>query len=265
VSLTIGFLLGQVPSAASVLGEVIRHLRSSATPATTWIWWEDEGPQSVFQADVVALRGLGPVGLAVARQLETAGARCCNLVAPTTLATDKAAVVDALTAAGVAVPASVVADTWAGARQAAAVGPVVVKARYGRGGTGVVLADRGRLADRAPFPGPYLVQERLSHHGPDRKIFVIGGHVSAVQRRWPASTLDDKRGQPVAPDPREVAVATRAGSALGLEVYGVDLVPSDEGPVVVDVNAFPGFKGVAGAGAALAGHLLALSGAGTPA
>jgi len=260
MSLTIGFLLGQAPSASSVLIEAIDLLRRGATPTTTWMWREDQAmPEEMFQADVVALRGLSPVGLTVARRLEAARVRCCNRVGRTALATDKSAVMDALAGAGVAIPATAVVDTWAAARRAAVLRPVVVKTLMGRGGTGVVLADRGGLADAAPFPGPYLVQERIPHRGPDRKVFVIGGHVSGVLRRWPPATLDDKRGRAFDPDPDEVAVATRAGAALGLEVYGVDLVPSDGGPVVVDVNAFPGFKGVTGAGAALAAHLLALA------
>jgi ribosomal protein S6--L-glutamate ligase len=52
----------------------------------------------------------------------------------------------------------------------------------------------------------------------------------------------------VALDPDQVPaewseVALRAGAALGLNLFGVDLLVTDRGPVVIDVNAFPGFRG----------------------
>ncbi|MDQ4069776.1 MAG: hypothetical protein M3203_09965, partial [Actinomycetota bacterium] len=56
---------------------------------------------------------------------------------------------------------------------------------------------------------------------------------------------------------RRAAVA--AGAALGLEIFGVDLVVGGDGPVVVDVNGFPGFKGVPPAAAWIADHLRAVA------
>jgi len=256
---TVGFLLGRHPSGASVLAEVFGILRRAGVGISAWVCRADEAvPEELRSASVVALRQPGRDGIAVARRLEEAGARCCNTAAATAAASDKGAVLGALTGAGVPVPTSVILPTWAEARRAGAVGPVVVKALDGTGGTGVLLAERHGLPERAPFPGPYLVQERLAHPGPDRKVFVIGGAVWGVLRPWPPSGLSDKLGRSFDPTPEEEAVATRAGSALGLDVYGVDLVPTGDGPVVVDVNAFPGFKGVDGAAAALAAHLVAL-------
>jgi len=261
MTVTVGFLLGSGPSGASVLSLVAEHLRRAGAEVPTRVVGPAEVgvPEELHRADVVALRDLGPAGSSVAHRLEAAGVRCCNRAAATALTTRKEAVVTALAAAGVAVPPGVVVPTWADARLLGARGPVVAKALDGRGGTGVVLAERGGLAERAPFPGPYLVQERLAHDGPDRKVFVIGHRVWGVLRPWPPTGLADKRGQPFDPTPDEVAVAVASGAALGLEVFGVDLVPTGEGPVVVDVNAFPGFKGVEGAAAALAAHLLSLA------
>jgi glutathione synthase/RimK-type ligase-like ATP-grasp enzyme len=58
---------------------------------------------------------------------------------------------------------------------------------------------------------------------------------------------------PVTPQVREIAL--RCGEAMGLSLYGLDVIESPDGPVVVDVNYFPGYKGVPGAAAAIADHI----------
>lgn len=260
MTLTVAFLLGQRPSAASVLPEVIESLRRAGATVSTWV--DGAGaptPDQLPAGGVVVLRGLAPRGLLAAGRLETAGARCCNSVAATALASDKGLVHVALTGAGVRVPPGTILSAWAEVIEAGHLGPVAVKALDGRGGLAVVLAERRQLRTSAPFPGPYLVQERLPHPGPDRKIFVIGGHLWGVLRPWPPSAPGDKRGRAFCPTADEVALATQVGRTLGLEVYGVDVVPTVTGPVMVDVNPFPGFKGAEGAASALADHLLALA------
>lgn len=58
-------------------------------------------------------------------------------------------------------------------------------------------------------------------------------------------------------------MALRAGEVFGLDVYGVDLLDGPGEPVVVDVNAFPGIRGQAGAPEALAALALRVGGAGS--
>ncbi|MDQ4091387.1 MAG: hypothetical protein M3163_13965 [Actinomycetota bacterium] len=256
----VGFVLGQHPSSRSVLREVFEHLRRAGAGVSTWVC-SDGGPvpEELAEARAVALRGPNAQGLDVARRLEAAGARCCNAPEVTARASDKAVVVDALTSAGVPVPPSVLVSSWGDVLVAAGAGPIVVKMVDGSGGTGVLLAGPEGLPVSAPFPGPFLVQERLSHDGPDRKIFVVGPRIWGLLRPWPASRPADKLGRPFDPTPEDTVVAAAAGRALGLEVFGVDLVPTPRGPVVVDVNPFPGFKGVDGAALAIAGRLLTLA------
>lgn len=54
-------------------------------------------------------------------------------------------------------------------------------------------------------------------------------------------------------------LARRVGAATGLEVYGADVLVGDDGPRVVDVNAFPGFRGVPDAAEAVARHVLVVA------
>ncbi len=58
---------------------------------------------------------------------------------------------------------------------------------------------------------------------------------------------------PVTDEIRDIAI--RCGEALGLGLYGMDVIESPDGPVVVDVNYFPGYKGVPGAAAHIADYI----------
>jgi glutathione synthase/RimK-type ligase-like ATP-grasp enzyme len=62
-------------------------------------------------------------------------------------------------------------------------------------------------------------------------------------------------GRPVPVEPEVRDAAVRTGAALGLGLYGLDVIESPDGPVVVDVNYFPGYKGVPDAAAMIADHI----------
>lgn len=132
--------------------------------------------------------------------------------------------------------------------------PLIVKAARGSRGAGLWSAQAGEIVELAAgIPeGPYLVMERIPHSGDDLKVYVAGEWMAAVERPFPAKSLSDKLGRP-ARIPREVAATTReAGRLLDLTCYGCDFVLGPGGWILVDVNAFPGYKGAAEAPAALA-------------
>lgn len=131
--------------------------------------------------------------------------------------------------------------------------PLVVKAARGSQGAGLWTAEAGelrRLTARLP-QGSYLLMERIPHAGDDLKVYVVGEWMAAIERPFPAESLREKLGRP-AKVPGEVAAATReAGRLLGISCYGCDFVRGPEGWALVDVNAFPGYKGAEGAPEAL--------------
>ncbi|WP_245194745.1 ATP-grasp domain-containing protein [Kitasatospora phosalacinea] len=141
-------------------------------------------------------------------------------------------------------------------------GPVVVKSLRSRKEDLVARADtpeRWReLAGR--WPGePVLTQRPVDGDGWDRKVWVVGGEVFAERRRSELVPGAPER-RPWTPDDRERALALAAGPAFGLQVYGVDLLPGPDGPVAVDVNAFPGVRHQPGAPEALAALVLRTAG-----
>jgi ribosomal protein S6--L-glutamate ligase len=135
--------------------------------------------------------------------------------------------------------------------------PLVIKSRYSRRGDLVVkvhsVEEVRALAPRWRQE-PVLLQEFAGGDGWDIKVWVIGQQVFAARRRTSLEPPTVKEDFPlVAGDvPNEWAqVALKIGRVFGLRLYGVDLLMTTRGPLVVDVNAFPGFRGVHGASSAL--------------
>jgi ribosomal protein S6--L-glutamate ligase len=252
------FLLGRAPGTGSILPDVLARLTELGAQVHTR-QRASMALGDVVDADLLVLRGLDAAALRDAVALECSGVRCANRAAATALARDKAAAALTLRGAGVPVPLSLRTSDWAEAASWARGQAVVVKAVMGSRGAGVALIDDGSLPDAPPFAGPWLVEERIAHDGRDRKLYVVGDRVDGVLRRWPPRGLEDKLGSPLPVDTDLADLARRAAGALGLTLAGVDVVVGGGGPVVVDVNAFPGYKGVPGAAGRVAEHLWRLA------
>ncbi|MDO5535702.1 MAG: hypothetical protein Q4F65_13765, partial [Propionibacteriaceae bacterium] len=105
--------------------------------------------------------------------------------------------------------------------------------------------------------GPYVVEECIAHDGIDRKLYVAGAEVFGLLKPSTLLAEHTTSGEPFHPDDALRALALAATAAVGLHLAGVDVVIGPDGPVVVDVNPFPGYRGVAGAADAVAAHLAA--------
>lgn len=253
----VAFVLGRAPSRSSVLLGVIARLQAAGVDASTDVVSPDRPwPATARQSDLVVLRALDGIDLDRARQSLGPDVPCCNPMSATVLARDKARTTRHLADAGISVPVTRLCHRWSEVTWMARHSPVVVKPAAGSRGEGIIFVPRADERPSPAFRGPWLVQQRIDGDGWDRKLYVTGTHVGGVLRRWPPRSLSDKRGRPLDVDPELADVARRSGAALGLEVFGVDVVVAQAGPFVVDVNAFPGFKGVPGAATWIAGHLL---------
>lgn len=134
--------------------------------------------------------------------------------------------------------------------------PVVIKLLEGTQGIGVVLADTAKAAESIieAFMGlkaDILVQEYIKEAGgADLRCFVVGGKVVAAMKRQGAdgefrSNLH-RGGQAtlVRLSKEERATAVKAAKVMGLNVCGVDILQSNNGPVVMEVNSSPGLEGI---------------------
>ncbi len=130
-------------------------------------------------------------------------------------------------------------------------GPVILKPPDVSAGKGV---RKVRTLDDVPrdFSGPLFAQELVPQAAADIKLYGIGSRVRAIRRRFPALSIEDKRGVEITPTPDMLRLAIRCREAFGLALFGVDLIESRRGLLVVDVNSTPGYKGVPGAAESVA-------------
>lgn len=147
--------------------------------------------------------------------------------------------------------------------------PVVIKLIEGTQGIGVMLAPDAAIAEAIvetlhSADQNVLLQQFISEsRGKDVRAFVIGNRVVAAMRRTAQGDefrSNLHRGGSIAPvdlDPAYKRVAVQAAQILGLQVAGVDLLESDDGPLVIEVNSSPGLQGIeAATGLDVAGAII---------
>lgn len=137
--------------------------------------------------------------------------------------------------------------------------PLIVKLASGTQGNGVVLAETKKAA-KSVIQAFYvndtsiLIQEFIEESaGTDIRAFVVGNQVVASMLRQ--SLDDDFRsnihqggiGTPIKLSDEEKKVALRAAKAIGLPICGVDMMRTNRGPMVLEVNSSPGLEGIEGA------------------
>lgn len=134
--------------------------------------------------------------------------------------------------------------------------PLVIKLLEGTQGIGVVLAETRKAAESVieAFMGlnaHFMVQEYIKEAGgADLRCFVIGDKVIAAMKRQakPGEFRSNlHRGGSatlVKLSPAERATAVKAAKTMGLNVAGVDLLRSNHGPLVMEVNSSPGLEGI---------------------
>ena len=147
--------------------------------------------------------------------------------------------------------------------------PLVIKLLEGTQGIGVVLAETNQAAESViqAFMGMkanIMVQEYIKEaRGADIRCFVIGDKVVASMKRQAADgefRSNLHRGgtaSVIRITPEERSTAIRAAKAMGLRVAGVDLLRSNHGPVIMEVNSSPGLQGIESAtGKDIAGMII---------
>jgi ribosomal protein S6--L-glutamate ligase len=205
--------------------------------------------------DLYVLKSHTPFALSVAAALHLQGARWVNSYPACAITADKARTARLLAAGGVPVP-----RTWAVGDLAAVhglldAGPLIVKPARGLHGAGVrIVRDAADLDQSAALTEPAVVQEYVPGLGVDLKVYVAGEDVFATRKPFgPDSYARPGRSVRVSAQIRELAL--QVGAVTGLGLYGLDIIESPDGPVVVDVNYFPGYRGHARAAAPVAAYL----------
>jgi ribosomal protein S6--L-glutamate ligase len=255
---------GGGPRVSGVIDEVIARLRGRGACVDLIV--PEDGALDIAEIrpahDLYVLKEKTPLNLSVAGALTIAGAAVVNTVRSCTNTRDKIVATALLAAAGVPVPPSWTTASAPGLRALVDDGPIWLKSPRGSRGAGVSRVTESTAPEirEAPkdahgLPLPLFAQREVPSAGRDLKVFVVGDAAWAIARPFPARTLEEKLGAPVALRPEVHDAALRCGRALGLELYGVDFLEDGDEFFVVDVNAFPGYKGAREAPAAIAEHL----------
>lgn len=198
-------------------------------------------------------------GSAIVRQLEMQGVYTASSSLAISRSRDKLRSMQLLAKAGVGIPKTVFSRNSIDIDNLIEkVGgtPVIIKLARGTHGNGVVLAETKKAA-KSVLQAFYLsnedgtnimLQEFVEESaGMDIRAFVVGGRVIASMKR---QSLDDDfrsnlhkggEGTVVKLTEQETKMAVKAAKAMGLNIAGVDMMRSARGPLVLEVNASPGF------------------------
>ncbi len=215
-----------------------------------------------LQADLYLLKSHAPQALDIAYYLEQRGARVVNNWAATVACQDRVLMTQRMNEVGLPWP-----HTWSFPSLGELLGqnellstlpfPLVIKSRY---------SHRYDLVDTVHNAGDLqalasqwsqesvILQEFMANDGWDTKLWVIDQQIFAAHRRTPLDPNASKENSPLTAEElldAWVRITREIGRVFNLRLYGVDMLVTEHGPIIVDVNSFPGFRGVQGAEGAI--------------
>ena len=198
-------------------------------------------------------------GTAVVRQFETLDCFCLNPSISISNSRDKLRSMQILAEAGINMPITGFASHTKdieGVIESVGSTPLVMKLLQGTQGQGIVLAETRKAAESVmsafrQLDADIMVQEYIKESsGTDIRVFVIGNRVVAAMKRIaPEGEFRSNlhRGasvEKITLTNEENQIAIRATNILGLNIAGVDLMRSDRGPLILEVNSSPGLQGI---------------------
>jgi ribosomal protein S6--L-glutamate ligase len=224
-------------------------------------------PQVIYQGEPLKVDAVIPrigasntfYGTAVVRQFEMMGVFVANESQAISRSRDKLRSLQLLARDGVGLPVTGCAHSTKdidGVINLAGGTPLVVKLIEGTQGVGVILAETKKAAQAVieAFRGldaNILVQEYIKEAGgSDVRCFVVGGKVVASMKRqagpgeFRSNLHRGGTAEKVKITPEERSTAVRAARTMGLNISGVDVLRSNHGAVVMEVNSSPGLEGI---------------------
>lgn len=212
-------------------------------------------------------------GAAVVRHFEMMQVYCVVTTEALLRARDKRTAAQYLAANGFPVPDSVFTATPDNVesmlRLLGETYPVVIKSLNSTQGQGVILGESFTSAQSIAEAFIRLREEIMLQRfigeakGKDIRVFVVGGKVIATMERsaqdgeFRSNLHRGASSKKVRITKDEEDIALRAAQLLGLEVAGVDLLRSEKGPLILEINASPGLEGIEGTtGVDIAGQII---------
>jgi ribosomal protein S6--L-glutamate ligase len=273
------FLMEPPRSKNSVTYDVMNGLQSSG--ADVDLVTERSGMIDLekfkFDYDLYLFKSHSPLAESLAAAAHYRDARLLNEYPATMKVRDKVLTCTLLLQAGLPTPKTFVTDSIESLRPLLREFPLVIKPYRGRRGEGIEIchdetqfddlikkraanfltADDDGGEDGTALGERLIYAQEYEEHEPfDYKAYAIGDFVYAIKRIFPATTKEEKEGTPVGDDPELNDLVRRCGKLFGLQLYGVDLIKGPKGYSVIEVNCFPGYKGVPEGGARISEFIL---------
>lgn len=211
--------------------------------------WTDLAP-----GDVVVARTRNRFGLALLRDAQRSDVTLCNSWQAIAAVRNKALAAQILARRGVPMPRTFIADQPVSLREVPrGCFPLLLKPHLGDNSRGIVLVhDPSELDDVTWLHGMVLAQQFVDNGSLDLKLYAVGDRVWAVRRMSPLVTGElHPEAEAAEVTPALLDLAKVCGDVFGLELYGIDVLETPAGPLVVDVNDFPNYTGVREAPAAI--------------
>ena len=194
--------------------------------------------------DLYILKSHTELSLSLAGILHLQGARTLNPYSTCVTVQDKIVASRLLRAAGIPTPRCWVTGDLTLMRSVVEEGPIILKPYRGHRGAGIRVVHNSDDLAAIPKPeSPVLIQDFIQGSSTDLKVYVVGKEVFATRKPFSATSFT-RPGQPCPVTAEVRDIALKCGRVFGLGLYGLDLIESPVGPMVVDVNYFPGYKGV---------------------
>jgi ribosomal protein S6--L-glutamate ligase len=202
-------------------------------------------------------RSLTQFGVMLLKQFELMNMPSTLSILGLTTARNKYLTLQALHAAGVPIPESVLIASRNKSEEPTEYlsPPLVMKLLSGTQGVGVMrvrdVQEAGPIIDTlSELDQMICLQKFLPNPGEDIRIFLVKGEVVAAMKRqaaaneWRSNIHMGGRGIAHKPTTEETETAIKAAKAVGVEISGVDLISVEGKPYVIEVNASPGFRGL---------------------
>jgi len=168
---------------------------------------------------------------------------------------DKYAILAILEENGIPVPRTAVTESQDEALRAFhdLGGDVIVKPIFGSRGVGSTRISDPEIAQTVFsaitfYHGVIYIQEYVPHGFSDIRAFVIGDHVAAAMRRvatsWKTNYSQGARPEPIKLDSEMEELAVKSAKLIKCKVAGVDILEAPKGPLIVEVNSQPGWRGL---------------------
>jgi ribosomal protein S6--L-glutamate ligase len=207
--------------------------------------WDPTGaidlPPAPPPADLYLLKADHQAALAAAACLHDVGSPMLNAFPETAAAVDKPRTLARLARAGLPVPSGRLVGRRNRLGAELASGPRFVKPLRGAHGVGAGVLGPGE--EHRAGEGPWLVEEIVGSDSLVLKVYGVGDDAATRRMRFQPGVVKGTR-EIVPTDPELLRISRRAARAAGLVCWGADFVLGRDGPVLVDLNAFPGYRTV---------------------